>query len=74
MTREIKEKERIIDDSILWDEGLEGNFFKMCLYLTITLKPGILIDPDNFVFFRKKLGSVGFQLSEDGIEPGKEVL
>ena len=74
ITRDVKDKKRCVDDSILWGETIEENFMKTCRYLTLTGGAGIIMNPDKFVFCRKKLEFLGFELTEDGVEPGRELL
>ena len=74
ITRDVKDKKRCVDDSILWGDNIEENFIKTCQYLTLTGGAGIIMNPDKFVFCKKKLEFLGFELTEDGVEPGRELL
>ena len=74
ITRDVKDKKRCVDDSILWGDTIEETFHKSCQYLTLTGGAGIIMNPDKFVFCQKKLEFLGFELTEDGVEPGRELL
>ena len=74
ITREIKHKKRCVDDSILWGETIEEILTRTCEYLTLTGGAGIIMNPDKFVFGKKRLEFLGFEVTEDGVEPGKELL
>ena len=49
ITRDIKDKKRCVDDSILWGHSIEETFFKTCQYLTTTGQAGIIMNPDKCV-------------------------
>ena len=74
VTRDFKNQKRCVDDSILWGESIEENFMKTCQYLSITGSAGLIMNPDKFVFCKRKLEFLGFELTEDGVEPGRELL
>ena len=63
-----------MDDSILWGETIEEIFFSTCEYLSLTGAAGIIMNPDKFVFGKKRLEFLGFELTETGIEPGKDLI
>ena len=59
---------------MLWGDNIEETFLKTCQYLTLTGAAGIIMNPDKFVFCKKKLEFLGFELNDEGVEPGKELL
>ena len=74
ITRDFIKKKRCVDDSILWGETIEEIFFNTCEYLSLTGAAGIIMNPDKFVFGKKRLEFLGFELTETGIEPGKDLI
>ena len=74
ITRDFEFKRRCVDDSIIWGNNIEEIFFRTCEYLYITGNAGIIMNPDKFVFGKKRLEFLGFELTEEGIEPSKEML
>ena len=74
ITRDITNKRRCVDDSIVWGTTIEEIFFKTCEYLTTTGQAGIIMNPEKFTFCKKRLEFLGFELTEDGVEPGKDLL
>ena len=74
ITRDIGYKKRCVDDSILWGDSIEEIFKRTCEYLTLTGGAGIIMNPDKFVFGKKKLEFLGFEITEDGVEPGRGLL
>ena len=63
-----------MDDSILWEDTIKDNFIRTCEYLTLTGGAGIIMNPEKFVFCKKKFEFLGFELINDGLEPGRELL
>ena len=74
VTRDFKHKKRCVDDSIVWGYTIEEIFFRTCEYLTITGAAGIIMNPEKFIFAKKELEFLGFRLTTDGIEPGRDLL
>ena len=74
ITKDVGHQKRCVDDSILWGETIEENFMRTCEYLTLTGGAGIIMNHEKFVFCKKKLEFLGFELTEDGVEPGRELL
>ena len=74
ITREVKHKKRCVDDSILWGDTIEEIFIRTCEYLTLTGGAGIIMNPEKFVFSKKRLEFLGFEVTEDGVEPGRPLL
>ena len=74
ITRDFEHKRRCVDDSIIWGDTIEEIFLRTCEYLSLTGNAGIIMNPEKFVFGRKKLEFIGFELTEEGIEPSKEIL
>ena len=74
VTRGFQDHKRLVDDSILWDLSLEELFFKTCRYLTMCGNGGILMNRNKFVFGKKEVEYLGFQLTEVGVEPGDELM
>ena len=65
---------RIVDDSCLWNENITDHVKQVCEYLHLTGSNGIIQNPDKFVFGRRSLEYVGFQLTPDGIRPSDKML
>ena len=48
ITRDIENLERCVDDAVLWDNDIQGNFFRTCKYLTRCAEAGILFTEEKF--------------------------
>ena len=74
ITREVRHKKRCVDDFILWGDNIEQIFIRTCEYLTLTGGARIIINPEKFLFSKKRLEFLGFEVIEDGVEPGRALL
>ena len=74
ITRDFKHKKRCVDDSIIWGETIEEIFKRTCEYLSLTSAAGIIMNPEKFKFGKKCVEFLGFELKEDSIEPGKDLI
>ena len=43
ITEEIKNKQVIVDDTLLWSENVEENFFDVCKLLEVRHKAGLIL-------------------------------
>ena len=69
ITRDVKQSTRCVDDTCLWEDSVEENFFSTCQYLTLGSSNGIVFTVSKFQFCQRELEFVGFWLAEDGIRP-----
>ena len=74
ITAEFSDVKKCVDDSILWSQSIEENFFKVCAYLQKCSNHGIIFNKNKFQFGEKSVKFVGFQITESGIEPTKEFI
>ena len=80
--QDVEDKERCVDDSILWDEfedgkedeKIEKHFWRVCRYLSLCGKAGIIFSEKKFQFCQKEVEFVGFKLDEKGVKPTSEFL
>jgi hypothetical protein len=69
ITRDVKNVTRCVDDSCLWEETIEEQFFATCRYFLLGTNNGIVYTWKKFVFCQRELEFVGFWLAEDGVRP-----
>ena len=74
ITRDFQHKKRCVDDSIIWGNSIEEIFMRTCEYLSLTGNAGIIMNPEKFKFAKRELEFLGFELKEDSIEPGKDLI
>ena len=72
--KEVKNSKGCVDDTILYEKTVEENFRKTCEFLTLVGSHGIILNKEKFQFCQKEVNYVGFRITENGVEPGKEML
>jgi hypothetical protein len=65
---------RCIDDSLLWDYGIEDAFWHTFDYLKHCSDNGIVFNVDKFIFAQETCEFAGFELTPDDYRPPKRVL
>ena len=74
ITIDMPRKTRIIDDSLLWDTGLEQSFWHTVQYLTHCGNNGIVFNPPKFQFGKDEIEFGGFLLTKDGYRPANHMI
>ena len=64
----ILDQETCLDDTILFDDTIEENFFKVCQFLTTGSMGGCTFNPNKFQFGQKEVNFLGFLVTEDGVK------
>ena len=64
----IQNQETCVDDSILFDNSIEENFFRVCEFLTVGASGGCTFNPHKFQFGQKEVTFLGFLITEDGVK------
>ena len=74
----VENKERCVDDSILWDKfgakSIEKHFLRACQYLSLCGKAGVLFSKKKFQFCQKEVEFIGFDIDEKGVKPTSDFL
>ena len=65
---------RCIDDSLLWDDGIEDAFWHTMHYIKKCADNGIVFNPAKFVFAQDELEFAGFHLTAEGYKPPKRII
>ena len=60
---------KCVDDSLLWDSTVEEAFHRTCSYLTLCSSNGIIFNKKKFVFSKKEVEFLGFEITEDSVRP-----
>ena len=74
ITVDFPDYKRCVDDTCLWNETSEGNFWRMVDYLTLCSQNGIMFNLPKFQFCRGEVEFVRYWLTEDGMKPTKTML
>ena len=60
---------RCVDDLAMWDEDLEGHWWRVIRYVDRIAKNGIIISPKKFEFCSREIEFAGFRITETGVKP-----
>ena len=71
---DIKNKVKIVDDTILWEEDVEKSFFQACDFLTLCGNNGITLNPDKFQFAEDEVEFAGFKITPSNVQPSAKYL
>ena len=74
VTRDVEDSERCVDDTCLYDETIEGNFFATCKYLSLCGSAGIVFSAKKFQFCSKEVEFLGFKVDKEGVKPSEDFL
>ena len=66
--------DKCIDDTILWSDSIEQNFYKVCEFLTKCSNAGMVFNQAKFQFSEKEVDYLGFTISDQGIRPQDQFL
>ena len=58
-----------VDDSILWDEDIETNFYSVCDFLKKCSSAGCIFNPSKFQFGELEVNFLGFKITSTGLGP-----
>ena len=64
-----KNMERCIDDTIFYDNDLEGHWWRVIDFLIRVGRSGVVLNPDKFQFSQKVVSFAGFKVSSERVEP-----
>ena len=64
-----QQMERCIDDTIFYDDTLEGHWWRTIDFLIRVRSSGIVLNPEKFQFSQKEVAFAGFKVSSETVEP-----
>lgn len=62
-------KERIIDDTIFYDDELESHWWRTIEFLETVGNAGIVLNPEKFQFASREVDFAGFRITDERIDP-----
>ena len=65
----VEDIKKCVDDTCMWTDTLEENFFKTCQYLTLCSSAGIIFNKKKFQFSEEKVEYGGFNINMDSVKP-----
>ena len=66
---DFERKERIVDDTIFYDESLEQHWWRTIDFLTTVGKAGVILNPKKLQFSQREVEFAGFRITEERVEP-----
>ena len=72
--KDINRKVKCVDDCLLWDPNIEGNYFHTWDFLMICKKNNITLNKPKFQFCQDTAKFAGLQLTDNGIKPSEEII
>ena len=74
ITENIKNKQVIVDDTIIWSDDVEQNFKDVSNLLETGHKAGLIFNADKFQFGQDVVDFAGLEISRDGVRPCKKFI
>ena len=63
-----------MDDTLLFDDSIAGNFFHTFDYLKLCGDNGITFNEEKFQFCQMEVDFAGFKIMANGIKPSDQIL
>lgn len=60
---------KCIDDTLIWSDDIENNFFQVAEWLNMCGLHGITLNPKKFVFAEDNTEFAGFEITPDAVQP-----
>ena len=74
ITKDVKRKLKIVDDSLLYDHSIEESFFHTWDYLTLCAENGIVANVKKFQFCEDTVDFAGLTITPTGITPSEKLI
>ena len=65
---------RCVDDTAIWDDTIEQQFFRSCQFLERCANNGIILNAKKFQFAAEEIDYLGFKVTMTGVQPPTEFL
>ena len=74
VTRDVPRKAKCVDDTLLWDNSIEENFWHTFEYLQLCAQNGITFNADKFIFAQREAEFAGLMVTDRQIKPSSRML
>ena len=71
---DFKNVKNCVDDSLLYDDTIEENFYRVCAFLEQGALGGCTFNPQKFQFGEKQVNFLGFSVTDTGVKPTKDFI
>ena len=72
--KNVKDKIKIIDDTLLYKVGIEANFYHTYNYLVLCAENGVTLNPDKLQFCQDIVDWGGLKVTETGVCPSDSLI
>ena len=69
ITSHVLRAERCVDDTLLYDDDPEANWWRAIEFLDLCGKSGIVLNPEKFQFAEETVDFAGFRITQETVEP-----
>ena len=70
----MKNKVRIVDDTLLFVPNLRECFERTCRYMDLCARNGVVFNRTKFKFGRREVDFAGFNVTDEGVRPTQRML
>ena len=74
ITRDVKRQCKVVDDTLVYDDTITGNFWHTWYYLKLCGDNGITFNEEKFQFCQLEVEFAGFRVTSGRIKPGRKIL
>ena len=72
--QDFERTKKCIDDSLIWDDDIESNFHRVCQFIDMCARQGVVFNPKKFQFGEQTVKYLGFMISNSGIHPTTDFI
>ena len=72
--KDIENKVKCVDDTLLWARDIEQSYFQIFEYLQVCQSNGITLNKEKFQFCQDNVEFAGLNITTDGIQPSVKTL
>ena len=72
--KDVTNKIKIVDDTLLYDNDIESSFYHTWDYLTLCYSKGIIFNKSKFQFCQDTVNFAGLNITSKGITPSNHIL
>ena len=74
ITKDVTHQCKVVDDTLLFDDSISGNFFHTFDYLQLCGDNDITFNEEKFQFCKMEVEFAGFKVTADGVKPSDQIL
>ncbi len=71
---DVPRKTKCVDDCVLWDDNVMEHWWRVCDYLELVGRNGIILNPKKFQFGQRNIDFAGFHITQTEVKPLQKYL